>query len=60
MLEKQKHYKASQTLSLPQHNESQSAEASELMPANVTEQDEDDLALLEESDFEGFTPDDLL
>jgi hypothetical protein len=39
------------------HDESQSAE---LVLADATEQEEDKLALSEESDFRGFTADDLL
>ena len=39
---------------------SQSVEATGPMPRDVTEQEEDNLALVEELDFEGFTADYLL
>ena len=37
------------------NDKSQSVEATQLMSEGGTEQEEDDLALSEESDFEGFT-----
>ena len=42
------------------NNESQPADSTGLMPAHVTEQEEVDLVLSEDSDFEGITADDLL
>ena len=41
-------------------NDKSQVEATGPMPANLTEQEEDDLTPSEESDFEGFTADDLL